>query len=52
MTLSLAFWIIFLIWLILSCYQSRGLALGISICVILMFGLLGYAIFGSPLVKH
>jgi hypothetical protein len=49
MTLALAFWITFLVVLILTSYNLRGGVLVSNIAFFILIGLLGWAVFGSAI---
>lgn len=51
MPISIAFWVLMLIWLVWGVYSNRAniQGAGPTILQFLLFGLLGYAVFGSAL---
>lgn len=52
MTLTLAFWILMLLWLALGVYQNRAqgaLVIGGSAMLFLILLVLGWGVFGAPI---
>ena len=49
MTLAIAFWVTFLVALILSSWSLRGPGLVSNIAIFIMIGLLGWAVFGAAI---
>lgn len=51
MTLSLCFWILMLLWLVANgaAFYRQGVFPGENILPFLLFGLLGWAVFGAPI---
>ncbi len=56
MTLGLAFWVIMLVWLVFGALVHFGFVGGIyagasTLLLFVLFGLLGWQVFGAPLHK-
>ena len=51
MTISLAFWILMLIWLVFGVWYSwpNHVAVGGNLLIFILFGLLGWHAFGAPI---